>query len=175
LDRARPDSGIMVTVMGVGVVRVAVPEDAPALGDVHVACWREAYVHLFSATFLADLDVQQRREQWARRLSTPGPGQAWVAVVDNQIVGFAWTAPSRDEPPVRVRELVGLYLLADHHGTGLGQALLDAALGDRPASLWMAEDNPRARTFYIHNGFTPDGARKIDPSWEDLAEVRLLR
>ncbi len=88
---------------------------------------------------------------------------------------FAWTAPSRDEPPVRELELVGLYLLAAHHGTGLGQDLLDAALGERPASLWMAEDNPRAVAFYARSGFTPDGARKVEPSWEDLAEVRLVR
>lgn len=40
---------------------------------------------------------------------------------------------------------------------------------------WTAEDNPRARAFYARNGFTPDGARKVEPSWEDLAEVRLVR
>ena len=161
--------------MALGSVRVAVPADAPALGDVHVACWREAYAHLFSPAFLAALDVDDRREQWARRLADRGPDRGLVAVVDERIVGFAWTGPSRDEPPVRELELSGLYLLAAWHGTGLGQALLDAALGDRPASLWTAEDNPRAVAFYARNGFTPDGARKVEPSWEDLAEVRLTR
>jgi len=39
----------------------------------------------------------------------------------------------------------------------------------------MAQDNPRARAFYARNGFTPDGARKVEPSWEDLTEVRLVR
>ncbi len=165
----------MTSVTGVGSVRVAGPEDAPALGDVHVACWREAYVHLFSPAFLAALDVHQRRRHWAQRLAAPGPGHALVAVVDERVVGLAWAAPSRDEPPVRELELVGLYLLAAHHGTGLGQALLDAALGDQPASLWMAQNNPRALAFYARNGFTPDGARKVDPSREDLAEVRLVR
>ncbi len=161
--------------MGVGLVRVAVPADAPALGDVHVACWREAYAHLFSPAFLAALDVDERRQQWARRLAGPGPGQALVAVADGRIVGLAWSGPSRDEPPVRELELSDLYLLAAQHGTGLGQALLDAALGNRPASLWTAEDNPRAVAFYARNGFTADGARKVEPSWEDLAEVRLVR
>lgn len=103
------------------------------------------------------------------------PGQYLVAVADEQVVGLAWTAPSRDAPPVRELELVGLYLLADHHGTGLGQALLDAALGNQAASLWMAQDNPRARAFYARNGFTPDGAGKVEPSWENLIEVRLVR
>jgi GNAT superfamily N-acetyltransferase len=157
------------------VVRSAVPEDASALGDLRVNCWREAYAHVLSPAFLAALDVQQRRQQWVRRLATPGMGRVLVAVVDEQVVGIAWTAPSRDNPPVRERELVGLYVLAAHHGTGVGQTLLDAALGDQPASLWMAEENPRALAFYTRNGFTPDGAHKIEPLWEDLAEVRLVR
>ncbi|MCS6582511.1 GNAT family N-acetyltransferase [Curtobacterium citreum] len=38
------------------------------------------------------------------------------------------------------------------------QALLDTVLADRPASLWVAADNPRAHAFYRRNGFTPDGA-----------------
>lgn len=161
--------------MGVGAVRVAVPDDARALGEVHVACWREAYAHLLSPAFLAALDVDERREQWARRLAGYGPGDGYVAVLDERVVGLTWSGPSRDEPPVRELELSGLYLLAAQHGTGLGQALLDAALGDRPASLWTAEDNPRAVAFYARNGFTPDGACKVEPSWEDLAEVRLTR
>ena len=57
----------------VGSVRVALPEDAPVLGDVHVACWREAYAHVFSPAFLAALDVDDRRQQWARRLAGHGP------------------------------------------------------------------------------------------------------
>ncbi|WP_439688481.1 GNAT family N-acetyltransferase [Curtobacterium sp. SP.BCp] len=51
-----------------------------------------------------------------------------------------------------------LYVLARAHGSGAGQALLDAALGHRSASLWVAEDNPRAQAFYRRNGFTVDGA-----------------
>ena len=48
--------------MGGGLVRVAEPADSPALGDVHVACWREAHAHLFSPAFLAALDVDDRCE-----------------------------------------------------------------------------------------------------------------
>lgn len=43
--RVRPrlvSHGRMPCVVGVGEVRLAVPEDARALGDLHVACWREA-------------------------------------------------------------------------------------------------------------------------------------
>lgn len=156
-------------------VRAAMPADAAALAVAHVACWRQAYAHLLSEDFVAALDIEQRQQAWARRLTTPGPERHVVAAVGEQVVGFGSVGPSADTPPVRELELVGLYLLADHHGGGLGQALLDATIGTGPASLWMAEDNPRARAFYIRNGFAPDGARKVETAWENLSEVRLLR
>jgi GNAT superfamily N-acetyltransferase len=98
-----------------------------------------------------------------------------VAEADGAVVGFAQAVPSRDDPPVRPLELASLYLRAALHGSGLGQALLDAAVGDRPASLWVAEVNPRARRFYERNGFVPDGARQVLGAWEGLIEVRLVR
>lgn len=72
-------------------------------------------------------------------------------------------------------ELWALYILSSHYGTGLGQALLDAAIGTAPATLWVAEDNPRARSFYARNGFTPDGTRNVDAAADDLAEIRMTR
>ena len=68
-----------------------------------------------------------------------------------------------------------LYVLADHHGTGIGQLLLDAVVAPGvPAQLWVAEHNPRARRFYERNGFLPDGASFIDERL-NLAEVRQVR
>jgi hypothetical protein len=33
-------------------------------------------------------------------------------------------------------------------------------IGDAPAYLWSAEDNPRAQAFYLRNGFGDDGTRR---------------
>lgn len=33
-----------------------------------------------------------------------------------------------------------IYIALDYHGSGAGQALLDATLGE-PAGLWVAKDN----------------------------------
>ncbi len=151
-------------------VRAATSEDADAMAACQVACWRETYAHLVSAALLAGFDVPAQAERWRGRLDG-----AVVAVVGSEVVGLARPCPSRDEPPVRPVELAVLYLRAVHHGSGLGQALLDAAVGDRPCSLWVAEDNPRAQAFYARNGFRPDGARTVEPTWDDLAEIRLVR
>jgi GNAT superfamily N-acetyltransferase len=156
------------------LVRSAVPDDVGAVAACHVACWREAYAHLLSAGYLAALDPADFRRRWAGSLADPSR-PSWVAEVDGRVVGFSGTCPSRDQPPVRQLELRCLYLLAEHHGSGLAQRLLDRALVDGPACLWVAEQNPRAQAFYRRNGFWPDGARARLDQMEGLTEIRLVR
>ena len=158
-----------------GGVRPATPADAAAIGGCHVACHRETYAGLLSPAFLAARDPARFAANWARALARPGEPTTFLAAVDGEVVGLAQAVPSRDDPPVRPLELTTLYLRAAQHGSGLGQALLDAAIGDRPASLWVAEANPRARRFYERNGFRPDGTRAVVAAWEGIAEVRLVR
>ena len=73
-------------------------------------------------------------------------------------------------------ELYSLYTLNRTYGTGLGAALLTAALGDSPAYLWVLTANPRARTFYGKPGFRADGKRTVmPPDWYELPEMRMVR
>lgn len=111
---------------------------------------------------------------WERALASGT--MAHVAVLGDEVVGFASAGPPivDGESPVGL-QLYAIYLLAVHHGTGTAQRLLDAAIGDRPAFLWVAEDNPRAHSFYRRNGFRPDGPRMVEPDFEDMAEVRMVR
>ena len=102
-------------------------------------------------------------------------GDVWVAEWENEIVGFAATGPPRDENPPRELELAAIYLLSAHQGSGLGHMLLNATLEDRPASLWVLDENPRAIAFYLRNGFIPDGEEKVDPDYGNIREIRLVR
>ncbi|GAB4081711.1 GNAT family N-acetyltransferase [Modestobacter muralis] len=156
-------------------LRPATPADAAGIGPCHLACWQETYAGLLSPAFFAGRSPERFAANWAQLLADPATAPVTVASADGEVVGFAQVVPSRDTPPVREEELVSLYLRAAHHGSGLGQALLDAVLDDRPASLWVAEQNARARRFYERNGFSADGAREVDESWEGLAQVRLVR
>ena len=78
-----------------------------------------------------------------------------------RIVGVAATstAPARWEvelglvPPPADRELDRLYMAAEMHGTGLGAALLDAVVDERPLYLWLIDGNDRAARFYERRGF----------------------
>ena len=71
-------------------------------------------------------------------------------------------------------ELYALYVRASQYGAGVGHRLIEAAIGDVPAYLWVFEANDRARGFYARHGFEPDGSRKPEPSFGE-PEVRLRR
>lgn len=54
-------------------------------------------------------------------------------------------------------ELDLIYVLACAQGSGAADRLLDAALGNGPASLWTARNNARAVALYRKKGFVPTG------------------
>jgi ribosomal protein S18 acetylase RimI-like enzyme len=157
-----------------GSVRRATPGDAETLARLHLECWRETYAHLLSPHFMARQGVEGRLAMWRHLLAGPHADRQFVAVDGGNLVGFAGSLPAAEGAREQT-ELWGIYLLASHHGTGLGQALLDAAIGNEPTGLWVAEDNPRAQAFYRRNGFIFTGARGTIEDWEGLAEVRMAR
>jgi ribosomal protein S18 acetylase RimI-like enzyme len=153
-------------------VRPAVPEDARAIAVVHATSWRETYARLVGDPDHPAFAVEPRVPGWERHLAA-GSTDTVVAVHGDQVIGFAETGAAEGTDAPRAVELTMLYVLATAHGTGTGQALLDAVLGDRPASLWVAADNPRAQAFYRRNGFRADGAVSEFPPVG--ATVRLVR
>ncbi|MEO6200668.1 MAG: GNAT family N-acetyltransferase [Cryobacterium sp.] len=156
-------------------IREARPEDAARLGVVHVQCWRESYLDVLSQQLLDSIRPEDRATRWDQIIGSPND-QQWVAEVDGEIVGFAGTGAGRDDDAPGELELYAIYVLTAHHGTGAGQALLDAAIGTKPAFLWIATDNARAEAFYRRNGFEFDGVTTVAPFFgEMLRESRMFR
>jgi GNAT superfamily N-acetyltransferase len=167
--------------MGEVTVRRAGEADAPEVARVQVTGWHEAYTGRMPQSILDGLNVD-RSTRWWHTLITGDepldePGEVWVAERDGRVIGFSSAGASRDEGgSPDERELYAIYVLAEHYGSGAGQALLDAAIGRSAASLWVLDDNPRARAFYERNGFRPDGSVKDDDRWgEPIREARLVR
>lgn len=154
-------------------------EEASAIADVHVATWKEAYSHLLPEDFFSEEYVAGRHRMWQHVLTHPRDDMiVRVAETEGGIVGFAWVGPGEgingEEPP-RDRLLYAIYVLAAHYGTGVGQALLDGTLGDGPAMLWVAKENPRATAFYLRNGFHFDGVEQVDPHAPLITDARMVR
>lgn len=162
-------------------IREPQPQDGPAIGRMHLACWREAYSSLLPEAFWVDATEKRWTERWTANLADPVEGvTSRIAVRDGEVVGLASAGPSRPNatagPPVREHELWALSVRAAEHGTGLAGRLLDAVLPAGPAELWAFEANPRAIAFYGKHGFAPDGARHVFGA--DLGhqpEIRLVR
>lgn len=157
------------------VVRPARVDDAPGIARVHVQAWKEAYAHLLPTAFLAARDVATYTERWR---TTIGGATTDVVVAerDGEVVGWASAGAGRDPDAPRGRELEGIYVLRAVYGSGIGQALFDHAVGDVPAYLWIAEENPRAEAFHRRNGFRRDGVRKREQLGPHTLEaVRMVR
>ncbi|MCU1550223.1 MAG: N-acetyltransferase [Glaciihabitans sp.] len=162
--------------MGAYEIRRARLEDADALGALHIACWREAYLQLLSAASFKVATPEWRATRWRRNLSGTPTSTTWIAERDGEMIGFSGAGATVDDDKPRELELHAIYLLAREHGSGVGQALLDTAIGDQPACLWVAEENPRAQAFYRRNGFEPNGVRKLAPFvLDEIAELRMVR
>lgn len=123
-------------------IREAIPEDARAIAAVHVAAHRETYARYFGTSYAAP-DLGARQDLWGRALR--GPGRAFVAVEDGEIVGFGHHLGA---------EITTLYLLAAWQRRGIGQRLLQhlaasiAAAGFADARLAVLARNEPAIAFY---------------------------
>jgi GNAT superfamily N-acetyltransferase len=153
-------------------VRAAQPEDADAFAACHLACWREAYEELWGAERFDEFDVQRMAVRRRKEIEA-GIAQHFLGELDGEVIGIAIAGPTRDADAPTEQELYGIYVRAAHQGSGLADDLLDATLGDRPASLWVYRDNPRASAFYVHHDFIPDGDERTDSV--GILEIRMVR
>ncbi len=128
---------------------------------VHWKSWQEAYADLLPQEFLKNTYTLERCQDWAVRY----PQNILVALVDEQVVGFACYGASSQEDLQEAGELYALYVLADYYDQGIGYQLMQAALEKlqsyETVSLWVLEGNTRAIAFYEKNGFQFDGVKKI--------------
>ncbi|WP_415855311.1 GNAT family N-acetyltransferase [Sinomonas sp. G460-2] len=154
----------------------AVPRDAEELLAVKDQGWREAYAHLFSSEFLAGLGREAgRTERWRALLAGEAGGRFAVGRADGRMVGMAGAGPAREGSPAP-EEVYTVYVLAEVYGTGLARALTERVIGDRPAFLWVLEDNARAIAFYSKLGFAPDGTRDFfEADGKQVPEIRMVR
>ncbi|MGY1741676.1 MULTISPECIES: GNAT family N-acetyltransferase [unclassified Blastococcus] len=158
------------------VIRPARAGDAASMARVNVRCWQETYRGLVSDALLDDPGFPAARERfWTAALTDERYRANRVAVAerDGELVGIAMSGPPLDAGATWARQLYVLYVLAAHHGTGAGPALLDAVVGPgEPTVLWVADPNPRAQAFYRRHGFVADGATQVDGG---VREIRMVR
>jgi ribosomal protein S18 acetylase RimI-like enzyme len=168
------------------VIRSASTADAPQIAAVMRDSWFAAYEGIIARQLIdqattpdggARVRQSFRTRPWQRMIAAvarhPRPAAGTGAAPG--IVGYASFGPERDvlrtpwpHPRTaagtegRVAELYALYVRPAWWSTGTGRALMDqvlarvSAAGYQCITLWVLEDNARARRFYEQAGFAPD-------------------
>jgi GNAT superfamily N-acetyltransferase len=141
-------------------LRKARPDDAEALGALHVASWHETYRGIIPDEMLAGLSIGERAAMWREILSAPDD-RGCIAVViaedDRNMIGFGSCGLQRDQDLIEAGfsgEFGAIYVLRSHQRCGIGRLLMAAMAkelsdaGHAGASLWVLRENEPARVFY---------------------------
>jgi ribosomal protein S18 acetylase RimI-like enzyme len=187
------------------VIRSASKADAVQIAAVRRDSWFAAYEGIIPRRIIdratAPDDGARVRQSfltrpWQRMLAAvaggprpPAAGPAERGIVgyasygpELDVLGAAWPHPlSAAGQQGRTAELYALYVHPAWWSTGTGRALMDQVLAKVSAAgylgitLWVLEDNARARRFYRRAGFAPDGARHVLDDLGGVTEVRYRR
>lgn len=157
-------------------IRRALPDDAETYSRTHLQGLHETYAQIMPRAFHAHYDAELPVLIARRREALESGAVSWLAFDEaGSAVGIATSGSGRDEDRPDF-ELHHIYTLAATHGNGLGQRLLDTAIEDRAAYLWILNDNPRAERFYRRNGFASDGISALcGPTWHHRPMFRMHR
>lgn len=164
---ARTEDADAFAAIGAATFALACPPSTPLAA-------LQAYIH-------AELSPQRFRAHLAdARLSLT------AAEFDQRVVGYLMLSRDPAPPPVqalRPLQVSKLYVLSECHGTGVGQALMGAALeqagrGGHDA-LWLAvsRHNARGLSFYRKLGFRVAGEQTFEVGGdvqEDFIMVRSM-
>ncbi|GAB3820571.1 GNAT family N-acetyltransferase [Kribbella italica] len=135
-------------------VRPATLDDVDAVREVGLKTWPVAYDGLASPEFVTD----GLAAWWSREAVERGIARGITLVAEGpagEIVGM--TGLGQEEG---FWVMWKLYVLPDHQGSGVGKALLDAAIAALPPGtsellLDVLVGNEKAIGFYRRNGFGP--------------------
>lgn len=150
------------------MLRIAVPDDADAIGQIRVAAWRLAYGAFMPEDYLARLDPQANLDLLRQQLVSQGIHfTLTVAQEDNQIVGFSIVGTPRYCVDPATLELWALNVNPEVWRRGIGRKLILQAqtfascAGFNKLSLWCIEGNLPAEQAYLKAGFIKTAQMRV--------------
>ncbi len=152
-------------------IRKATIEDAKGKGYVHYTSWKETYTGLFPDEVMNSISLER-----SIKMAEEHPENTFVAIADNQIVGFSCYIESRDEDLPDAGEINAIYILKEYQGMGIGKKLMkkcyEQLKNHEYVILWVLKDNSKSIGFYESEGFRLDGKVKV---LHDNDVVRMIR
>ncbi len=161
-------------------IRYMQASDAGRVAEIQVNAWKTAYAGIIPQPVLDRYNLEVRTVAWTKIISKSDVRDN-VVVIDEKIMGWAGYGKCRDEDKNAklTQELFGIYVDPIKFRCGYGEQLWQRArqemLRHQPeeVTLWVLEENQRARAFYEENGFEADGLSK-SPEWlQGALEIRM--
>ena len=195
----------LASLSGMVVIRSVSTADAVQIAAVRRDSWFAAYEGIIAGTIIdrvtapdggARVRQSFRTRPWQRMIAAvAGPRKPAAAGEPSPtVVGYASFGPEQDVlgspwphrlsaagTEGRAAELYALYVHPAWWSTGTGRALMDqvlarvSAAGYRCITLWVLQDNARARRFYERAGFAPDSASHVLDDLGGVIEIRYRR
>lgn len=134
------------------IVENASPDDAAGIAHVRNETWLDTYPDKGAGVTREDIlskkfESEDQVARWRKSIEGgSGARKLWVARDKEIVVGYSQGKKGEEE-----NEIVGLYVLPDYQGKGLGGKLLKAALdwlGDeKPVALTVASYSPAVQVY----------------------------
>ena len=150
-------------------VRPAQLEDARAIAHIQITTWRQAYQKIVAPHTLDGLSAESIAKTREDQIQA-GMLKIWVACHGDQVVGYAIAGPPPDHNASYHTELLALYVLPSHVGSGVGRGLVSAVVhhlvkeGVTSLLIRAFRDNGPARRMYedIGGQFLGHGVYELD-------------
>lgn len=162
-------------------IRYAQVNDARILGEIHAQSWKVAYKGILPDEILDNITIEKREQRFLSAITERGEESALV-FKDGEAAGFITIGKCRDEDSDQSHcEIWGIYLHPDYWNQGIGKELINWGVkelykrGYDKATLWVLEDNIRARKFYEKMGFCHDGTVKVLNIGGPINECRYIK
>jgi phosphinothricin acetyltransferase len=153
-------------------VRPAKEDDLTAINDIY-----NHYVEESHVTFDLEPTTMESRREWFGDYGDKGPHRLFVAVDDDQVIGFASSSAFKSRPGYSTSVETSVYVAAEHVGKGTGRRLyekvFDALHGHdvHRAYAGIALPNPASIALHERFGFKrvalfTEPGRKFGRYWD---------
>lgn len=153
-------------------------DHANDIGYVTALSWQAAYKSIVPYEFLSKFTPEKRSKKFKKVMLTRLE-EHYVAYLDKAPIGTLVIGAALDKDASKsIGEVGAIYLLPEFWGKGYGKRLMDFGvtrlkeMGYKAITLWVLEENQRARSFYEKYGYMLDGAKKEISLGKPLFEVR---
>lgn len=155
-------------------IRLARPDDASAIAEVHDLAWRNAYRGLIPGPELERM-VERRGAKWWKN-AIDRKTRIVVLAFGGVVAGYATYGRNRALGLPFQGEIFELYLRPEYQGLGFGRRLFSAVRRDlaghavKSILVWALADNEGACGFYRRLGGEP-----VDTTVESFGSARLQK